>query len=143
MGRLKMDLVEVARGSNFVCGLVWPPNADVCLFGSRRCFVAKIEGCENRDFDKFHFLAKNRRFYEMLIWSCSGPLNALKTPFSGFSGSIYPGALVWEKFAKFFLHRIFSIFEGPNPPKMVELKNSICAKFRQNCPIRAENFFWC
>ena len=107
MGRLKMDLVGVSRGSNFVCGLVWPPNADVCLFGSRRCFVAEIEGCENRDFEKFHFLAKNRRFYEMLIWSCSGPLNALKSPFSGFSGSIYPGTLVLGKICETFLSSNF------------------------------------
>ena len=120
-----MDLVDVSRGWKFVCGLVWPQNADVCLLVSRWFFVARIEGCENRDFDKFHFLGKNRRFYEMLIWSCSGPLNALIIGFSSFSGSIHPGTLVWEKFAKFcflrFLkvltHQKLSIWENRLSPK--------------------------
>ena len=35
-----------------------------------------------------------------------------------------------------------SIFEGPNPPKMVDLGKSMVAKIRQNCTVWAENFRW-
>ena len=35
-----------------------------------------------------------------------------------------------------------SIFEGPNPPKMVDLGKSIVAKIRQNCTVWAENLRW-
>ena len=126
-----MDLVDVSRGWNFVCGLVWPQNADVCLFVSRWFFVAKVEGCKNRDFDKFHFLAKNRRFYEMLIWSCSGPLNALLIGFSSFSGSIHPGTLVWEKFAKFCFLRFLKVLTHP---KWSIWENRLSPKFGKIAP---------
>ena len=126
-----MDLVDVSRGWNFVWGLVWLQNADVCLLVSRGFFVAKIEGCQNRDFDKFHFLAKNRRFYEMLIWSCSGPLNALLIGFSSFSGSIYPGTLVWGKFAKFCFLRFLKVLTHP---KLSIWENRLWPKFGKIAP---------
>ena len=126
-----MDLVDVSRGWNFVCGLERPQYADVCLFVSRWFFVAEIEGCENRDFDKFHFLVKNRRFYEMLIWSCSGPLNALIIGFSSFSGSIHPGTLVWEKFAKFCFLRFLKVLTHP---KWSIWENRLSPKFGKIAP---------
>ena len=42
---------------------------------------------------------------------------------------------------KFFEILISSIFEGPNPPKMVDLRKSIGAKIRQNCTVWAENLY--
>ena len=128
IGRLKTDLVDVCGGWNFVCGQVWPRNADVCLFVSRWFFVARIEGCENRDFDKFHFLGKNRRFYEMLIWSCSGPLNALLIGFSSFSGSIHPGTLVWGKFSKFCFLRFLKVLTHPKWSIWVNRLSPNCGK---------------